>query len=332
MPDHTRTTVDDIQLAEIEAYAIELARGAGAILSRWFGTPQQVEYKDKNRRDPVTGADVESQKFLAKRVSERYPDHGFLGEETGLEVGGGQEETVAPDLVWVVDPLDGTTNFVAGFPVYASSIGVLYRGAPVAGAIYIPWPDEEAGVVMHARKGGGAFVDGEPVSVFNGEQPEGNRLITLPGAFPGLFRIGEPLRDRVGEVRNIGSTTYDVAMTAKGVLQYTIPISPRLWDVAAGTILVIEAGGTVVVGRRTSGLRAMLSSRTHWEPLETFIPSWRSGATTLKDMRRWSAPLVVGSPGVVRYVADNLKRRRHWRRGLSRAVRRLGRRSGRPTP
>ncbi|HCH10345.1 MAG TPA: inositol monophosphatase, partial [Dehalococcoidia bacterium] len=70
-----------------------------------------------------------------------------------------------PDFLWVLDPLDGTKNFLHGLPVYACSVGVLYKGAPVAGAVFVPWPVEGGGIVFHAHKGGGAFADSEMISV-----------------------------------------------------------------------------------------------------------------------------------------------------------------------
>ena len=173
---------DDSLLAEIESHATNIAREAGAILSKYFGKGKSldIEYKDKRERDPVTNADKESQEFLVNAISERFPDHGILGEENEDKE---QEESPAPDFVWVLDPLDGTKNFMSGLPVYACSIGVIHQGIPMAAAVFIPWPAEGGGVVLHARKGGGAFVDGEPISVFKSEEPKGNRLITLPGYF-----------------------------------------------------------------------------------------------------------------------------------------------------
>ena len=154
---------------EIEAAAVEFARGAGDLLASHFGRALSVEYKDKAQQDPVTAADKETQAYLVDQISRRFPDHGVLGEEDDASLDG---ERSAADFLWVLDPLDGTTNFMNGLPVYASSIGVLYRGRPLAGAVYIPWPSANAsGVVVHCHVGGGAFADGEPVSVYQTEKP-----------------------------------------------------------------------------------------------------------------------------------------------------------------
>jgi len=315
------TYQDGSLLAEIEALAVEIARGGGAILGRYFGSTLEIEYKDENKTDPVTVADKESQTYLAGAISERFPDHGIVGEEDEDET---EERAAAPDFVWVLDPLDGTKNFLNGMPVYACSIGVLHRGEPVAGAIYLPWPGEAAGVVAHARKGGGAFVDGEPAHMPDAAEPVGNRLVALPGSFGAAFRFSKPMHGKVGELRNTGSIAYDMAMVARGVLQYSLTGSPRLWDVAGGAALVKEAGGVVMVGRRTGGRNPLMPPRLHWGTLESFISGWDSGTVTLKDLRRWSAPMVAGSPGIVRYVAANVVPRSSLRRRLSRALRGRG--------
>ena len=296
--------LDDTLLAEMEVRAIEMARGAGRILSQHFGSPLDVEFKGDKKRDVVTAVDKECQEFLASSVSRHYPDHGFLGEEESE-----QRERVAPDFVWVADPLDGTKNFLAGLPVFACSIGVLYRGAPLIGALYVPWPGEEGGVVMHARKGGGAFVERERITVFDGVEPEAYRLVALPASFRATFRLSKPLRANLGEVRVSGSIAYEMAMIAKGVLQYSVTIAPRLWDVAAGAALVMEAGGVAMVKRRRIKPLNLPPAKIYWGPLESFIPSWRSGTTTLDDLRRWSEPLVLGSPPIAAYVAHNVKSR-----------------------
>jgi myo-inositol-1(or 4)-monophosphatase len=306
----------------MEAHAIGLARGAGAILSRHFGASLDVEYKQTHHRDPVTKADKECQAYLTGEISAHYPDHGIIGEEDERE-----DDSPAPDFVWVVDPLDGTTNFLSGLPLFACSIGVLHRGAPIAGAIYIPWPARDGGLVMHARKGGGAFVEEERLSVYGGEEPEGHRLASLPGSFGSAFRLGRPMRGRVGDVRVTGSIAYEMALTAMGVLQYSIINGPRLWDVAGGVSLVMEAGGAALVGQRGSARGLLRESRIRWEPLESFVPRWREGETTLAELRQWSARMVLGSPGIARYVAANLRSRSSLRSRLHRAARRMTRRS-----
>ena len=312
--------LDEELLVEIEARAVELAREAGRILTRHFGAPLEVEYKDEGRTDPVTAADLESQQYVTKAILEHYPDHGVVAEEDSEE-----GDSIAPDLVWVVDPLDGTKNFVGGLPVFACSIGVLYRGAPVVGAIYTPWPGEHDGVVMHARRGGGAFLEDSRLETLDAAEPAGNRLATLPGSFGGAFKMGKGMRGKVGDVRVTGSIAYELALVARGVVQYSVITGSRLWDVAAGVVLVMEAGGAVRVPRRGGGRWPLPGTGVRWDPLESFFPDWRSGETKLGELRQQTEPLVAGSPGIVRHVTESIARRRRWGRGLRRVLRRTRR-------
>ncbi|MCY4365774.1 MAG: inositol monophosphatase [Chloroflexi bacterium] len=306
------------QLQEIETAAVSLAWGAGKILSEQFGKQLSIEYKDKNHLDPVTSADKATQEFLVREITRLFPDHGILGEE-------GSDETdpagPAPDFLWVLDPLDGTTNFLNGLPVYASSIGILHRGRPVAGALYIPWPSPGGGFVLHCCQGGGSrftLSEGgpdEPVSVFASEKPVGNRLIGLPGFFVQTTKFGKPVGRNPGELRTTGSIAYELAMTACGVLQYAIIGAPRMWDMLAGVIAVQEAGGTVMT---------KLKGEKQWRPMESLVPTWEDTPPTLKELRQWAAPLVAGNQQVAPLIAHNMQARfrpvakaRQWGRKVS---------------
>ena len=320
-------SLDDAQVIEIERFAVEIARGAGNILSDHFGRRPgiqlQVEFKDDKQRDPVTAADKQTQAYLAAEIAHRFPGHGILGEEATEEEK--QSEEPARDTLWVLDPLDGTTNFLNGLPVFASSIGVIHRGRPLAGALYIPWPTDGGGFVLHCHRGGGARiaplvtgvgVANDPVKVLETEQPIPNRLIGLPGYFGVANRFTGGLADKAGEPRTTGSIAYELAMTARGVMQYAIFGAPRMWDMAAGVLAVQEAGGTVMT--RFKGER-------HWHPMDSYVPSWDEKTPTMKELRAWVAPLVAGNAHLAPLIANNVRRRFSLRaklRPLARALRR----------
>ena len=289
---------DDTQLTEIERHAVELARGAGEILAGHFGRRIEVEFKDDKQRDPVTAADKQTQAYLSAEIARRFPDHGVLGEEATEEEK--QSEEPARDTLWVLDPLDGTTNFLNGLPVFASSIGVIHRGRPVAAALYIPWPTDGGGFVLHCRRGGGCFAGDEPVKVLETEQPIPNRLIGLPGYFGVANRFTGGLAGKEGEPRTTGSIAYELAMTARGVMQYGIFGAPRMWDIAGGVLAVQEAGGTVMT--RFKGER-------NWHPIDSFVPSWEEKTPTMKELRAWVAPLVAGNQHLAPLIANNVRRR-----------------------
>ena len=299
-------SVADLPLAEMESLAASMAGGAGEILARHFRSlgALSIEFKDKRERDPVTNADTECQRYLVDAIAERFPEHGILGEE---EEDKERENAPAPDTVWVLDPLDGTRNFLNGLPVYSCSIGVLHRGAPVAGALFIPWPGE-GGLVLRARRGGGAFAADEPIGVYAEAEPHASRLVTLPAYFGAAYAFRGPMRGKVGELRNLGSIAYDMAMVAMGVTQYAITTGPHLWDVAGGLAVAAEAGAQVTLGRRERRLLG-LARETRWERADSLVPSWRSGETTMRELRRWVMPVAVGNPALIGQVTANLRTR-----------------------
>ena len=318
------TLPDDGLAQEIEAAAVQLAKGAGEILSSHFGQRIAVEYKDKEQRDPVTEVDKACQEYLVREIGKLYPEHSILGEEGGGDESG-ESETPCNDIVWVLDPLDGTTNFLNGLPVFASSIGVLYRGRPLAGAMFVPWPVEGGGFVLHCRRGAGCFAGAagvwgggrdyeERTAVYESEEIVNNRLVGLPGFFGQSTRFGKGLKGRTGEVRTTGSIAYELAMTACGVLQYAVIGAPRMWDMAAGALAVMEAGGTVMT---------RLHGQKRWHPMDSLVPSWDAKTPTLKELRQWVAPLVAGNNHVAPLVAQNLRRRFSLKAKLRPVVRKL---------
>ena len=325
---------DDALAQQIESAAVEMAWGAGEILSGHFGKQISIEYKDKDKRDPVTEVDKSCQDFLSKEINRKFPGHGILGEETTIKNNGegregghgaknrgaspsadspsvnhggekktgdeasGPEDEPSPDYLWVLDPLDGTTNFLNGLPMYASSIGVLHRGWPVAAALYIPWPNTKGGFVLHCRKGGGCFADDEPVSVYQSEELVANKLVGMPGSFFATAVFGPKVRSKAGEMRTTGSIAYELAMTACGVMQYSIFGAPRMWDMAGGALAVMEAKGTVMTKFR---------GEKRWHALESLVPGWETKTPTMKELRGWAAPLVAGNDQLAPLIANNIQ-------------------------
>ena len=302
-PDNTAHAPDDKLLAQIETRAVELALGGGAILSDYFGERLNIEYKDDNPRDPVTDADHETQRFLTRGIMDSFPDHDILGEED--DESAQDADAAAGDFLWVLDPLDGTKNFLHGLPVYACSVGVLYRGEPVVGAVYTPWPEEGGGVVHHARRGGGAFANGTPISVVELDSPQPNQLITVPGMFDRLYSFDAPMRGKTGDPRVTGSIAYELIMVARGVTQYMYTSNPHLWDIVGGVAVAMEAGATLMVGQRRTGPMGLFPS-LDWRESTALVENWQTNETKVRQLRRWARPLVLGSPPVARFVSANL--------------------------
>ena len=295
---------DDRLLTEVEEVAVSAAKGAGEILTRYFGRLDDVGYKDERKTDPVTRADTETEEYVAGVVRERFPGHGVLGEE-----GTGDDDSPAPDFVWAVDPLDGTNDFVGGLPIFASSIGVLYRGVPVAGAVYVPWPGAATGRVFHARRGGGAFLDDDRLTPLTAEAGDG-RLAGVPGSFRSAFRVDRAARDQIGEVRTLGSIAYELAMVAAGVLRYVFIGRTSLWDCAAGAAILAEAGADVRVGRWVPRPWPM-APRLRLDRAAALV-DW-TGEPSLAGLRKWKAPLIAGRPDIVPGLAAAITPRRRLR-------------------
>ena len=268
------------------------AREAGALLLEHFRRPLEIEYKSEGHRDPVTEADRHSEDFLRRAIGDAYPDHGIVGEEQE------NSEHAAPDFVWVLDPLDGTNNFMNGLPVFACSIGVLYRGKPVATAIFIPDPGGAS--IYHARLGGGAFQDDRPLAVTPNSQPERGRLTGLPSYYWAMYGFRDGLRRRIGEIRSLGSAVYEIVLVARGSMQLCVLNAPKVWDVAGAVLLVQEAGGEVLTRRPGS---------QQWEPFISFVAEGAS----LEQIYNWRGPIMAGNAEVIRYAGERIwARSRRW--------------------
>lgn len=281
------------------------------MLLQRFRQPLKVEYKSQGDKNPVTEVDRTAEAYLRREIIARFPDHAVLGEE------GAGKECPPAEFTWALDPLDGTTNFINGLPVFACSVGLLHRGEPVVGAVLIPWAGAPEGVVYHARKGGGAYAQGRRIQVATEPEPKPAGLAAVPAAFSRIISVGRPWHRRLGELRGLGSIAYELAMVADGTFQYALFARPHVWDVAAGVVLVQEAGGTVLMRR---GRR--------WEPCGSFASD--GGATLLRpdDLRRWRSPVLAGGTEVLTALAPHLRPRRRWL--LRRWARRL--RQGRRPP
>ena len=200
-------------------------RRPGKSCSTCFVPPIEVQYKDKAQQDPVSQADRGSEDHLRKAIADRFPDHAILGEE-GQDAGPSGAE-----FTWVLDPLDGTTNFINGLPLFGVSVGVLRWGHPAAGAIWTPVTPGGSPGVFSARAGGGARLDGEALSV-EGRAAHGlpqlpHRLAAVPGNFGAFLTLAARPGLRSGDPRTLGSIAYESALVAAGVLQSAIFWGPK---------------------------------------------------------------------------------------------------------
>jgi len=255
----------DLVLDEYAREAAQIARDAGQILRDRFGQPHEVRFK--GTIDLVTEADRAAEEFIADRLRTLCPDHDLLCEEGSVGAASGA------NYCWVVDPLDGTTNFAHGLPTFAVSIALEDAGVPVVGVVYDPMRNE----LFVARQGGGASLNGAPIVVSAVDELIASILVT--GFSYDLARReqqAEVWRDfltRVQAIRQTGSAALNLCYIAAGRLDgyWERGLSP--WDVAAGAVIVTEAGGTVTDmrgGPFRSSAREILASngRLHGKLLD----------------------------------------------------------------
>jgi myo-inositol-1(or 4)-monophosphatase len=231
---------------------VSAARKAGRALARDFGEVEHLQVSLKGPANFVTAADTRAEETLYAELSRARPGYGFLMEERGLVEGPDKSHR------WIIDPLDGTTNFLHGIPLFAISIALERDGEPVAGLIYNP----ASGETFTAEKGKGAFLDDRRIRVAARDTFEDCVVTT------GIPHRGKPDHDRflkecaavmtnVAGVRRTGSAALDLAWVAAGRFDGYWERNLAPWDLAAGVVLVREAGGFV---SDTEGGQTMLKS------------------------------------------------------------------------
>ncbi|HWR34605.1 MAG TPA: inositol monophosphatase family protein [Clostridia bacterium] len=227
----------------------QIAREAGALLMSFF--ERRIGFEYKGDVDLVTEADRASEKLIVERLHETWPEHSVVGEE-------GTRKDSGSDFRWYVDPLDGTTNFAHGYPVFCVSLGLVHKGGLKAGVLYDPTRDE----LFSAEKGSGAFLNGRPIEVSKTKTLSESILAT---GFPSHKRHQNPnihfyhqLTLRSHGIRRAGSAALDLANVSAGRYDGFWEFNLNPWDTTAGVLLVQEAGGTVT---RFDGSQWAIDSR-----------------------------------------------------------------------
>ncbi len=282
-------------LTEYAAFARELASAAGAEIQEALGRGVEVEYKSdsKNKEaeptDPVSEVDRAVEAMVRERVGAKYPDHAIIGEEVD------EHPRSDAEYLWIIDPVDGTTNFVNRFPMFAASVGLAYRGRPIAGAVWCSTSHALTPGTYHAAAGGTLMFEGEAVDVSETNRGVRRRLSAAPGGAPG--------RTATWDNRVTGSAALECAFVASGVFASAHLWGPSIWDVAGGVVLLQAAGRTLVT-----------RDRTGWVPFERF-----EAPTNVKDdreptLRDWRRPLVMGTKETVGVIQERFKKPHWWQR------------------
>lgn len=216
--------------------AIEAAKEAGAVLVKFSRGP--IRYRMKSERDIQAEADLESEKVIKSKIKSAFPDHKILAEESG-------EDGVESEYLWVVDPLDGTINYARGIEEYAVSIALCRNGEIILGVIFQPALDR----LLVAEKGRGAYLNGEPLTL--SDEAELRNCLAATDTSSNLearrynFELLVKVAAAVRHVRIFGSTSLHLARIAQGQIDFYYKTRCNYWDVAAGALMVQEAGGIV---------------------------------------------------------------------------------------
>lgn len=229
---------DDLSMGFLKT-AVSSARLAGDIIIKNLGHLSKEDIQAKQAFDFVTKVDRWSEAVIMQTIREKFPSHRFLTEET-LK----QQDT--GDYRWIIDPLDGTTNYIHSYPMFSVSIALEFNSEVVLGVVFDPVRDE----LFHAVKGGGSFLNNRKIKV-SGVTSPGKSLIATGFPFRAKEMIDHYLRAfkeifrEVSDIRRAGSAAIDLAYIAAGRFEGFFELALSPWDVAAGSILITEAGGLI---------------------------------------------------------------------------------------
>ncbi len=259
------------QAAALEATALRLAQAAGTQIAAAVNGELDVHFKATRpewaaNSNPVSQVDQSVERFIRAELAQAHPDDAVIGEEQPVSGPSGAA------VSWVIDPVDGTCNFINGVPLYACSIGVLHEGWPVAGAIWCASTHGVGPGVYHAHAGGPLCFNGRPIER------------RKPGNWRGLAaEHGRSSRYAIHwDTRVLGTSAVEFAWVACGLLRLAHIPRPGLWDAAAGLMLL-----------KAAGCSALTWERGRWTALERFNPC--SGKQAQADLAAWKQPVLIGA-------------------------------------
>lgn len=257
----------DCDIKKLVDDAIAWSREAGEVQLKYFRSSHLNIRAKFNDSDIVTEADKASEQVIINNINRTYPQHAILSEEMG-------GNAIESDYRWIIDPLDGTTNFSNGLPLFSVSIAVEYRGEVIVGVVYAPYLDE----MFHAVKGGGAWLNGKPIAP-SGKESLSHSVVTT--GFPvdkdtttdnNLDNVSRVL-PRVRGMRRLGSAAIDLCYVAAGFLDGYWEMNLHTWDVAAGQLIVQEAGACYSHFRTDRNISVVAATPLIFETLYSLLAS-----------------------------------------------------------
>lgn len=230
--------------------AIQAAKQSGEIFKKNFGKPKNVSMKNNDPRDLVTEIDKKIESQIRASLLKKFPGHKIIGEEFG------SQELKKNDLVWIIDPIDGTTNYIHGVPICCISIGLWDSRGPLAAVVYNPVTN----YLFSAAKGRGAFLNNKKIRVSQKPQLRqafggfgwGRNIHKAQVNFPKLVNL-------LHKIRTLGSSTFELCFVAMGVFDFHIQSEINIWDFAAAALIIKQAGGKIT---EQSGKTISLTSKS----------------------------------------------------------------------
>lgn len=227
-------------------YIIQLAKKAGAEIHKRFNKDRIIKVKKKSQI--LTQADLVADKIIVAGLKKKFPSHGILSEESGLQ----KNKTHPPkrsvsgsDYLWVIDPLDGTTNYAIGSPLFGVGISLFFKDQPILAVAYLPAMNE----LYFAEKGKGAYLNNKKIKVSNTKTVATSLLTYCHGSAPKDIKRGMKVYQKIKlsglDCRQLGSAAVEFAFVAAGRTESILLPGAHVWDVGPGTLIVREAGGKV---------------------------------------------------------------------------------------
>tara|TARA_X000001036_G_scaffold361522_1_gene344831 strand:+ start:431 stop:1303 length:873 start_codon:yes stop_codon:yes gene_type:complete len=276
---------------EYENFCIRISKIAGDYVLNNFDGSFQIFSKDK-KNNLVTEIDHNAQKIIIENIKKNYPNHLIVGEEDNIMTIKNTSE-----FIWVIDPIDGTTNFVNGIPNFAISIALLKNYEPIAGAIWIPWPNNEKSLIFSSSKNNGSRVGSLKLDLTENNistLEEGS--VTSYSSFSTLFgnknRDIKPWNKIIkGEKRVIGTVAYEMALVAKGVIKFGLFGPASIWDFGAGLLIIKEAGGVIYFLDKNYNIQDKFYS------FESLMK--KNNSIDEKMIYEWTGQFLIGGPMIM---------------------------------
>lgn len=255
---------------------------------------ENIDYKIKDKNqitgdNPVTEIDLKTQNLIISKINRKFPKHAILGEE------GESKKVVKADYLWIIDPIDGTKNFINALPLYSVSIAVMFKGNIVAGGIGLPWKNN---FIISAYEGSGLQSSSPKKYLAENCKPSAGLITFAPTYFQRSYRIKTNFLKFSGEIRNLGSTAAELALVANGNAQLALSGYAFTWDFAAAWILVKESNKKIFFGNMNDN---------KWQDINPWKQYFNNGLYELEKLKNWRGKFMACQRNHSEFLLNNIK-------------------------